>query len=94
MDVPEESLVWLLGHARTGDPEIDALHAARVSRHIRELNTEHGGAVLAFLQHLPAGPGKKKWSLRDLARAIGTSKDSISRWADPPPSAPAEPDDG
>jgi hypothetical protein len=84
--VPEESLAWLLGHARTGNDDHDALHAARVSRHLRELNSLHGGAVLAFLQ-------THGWSLRELAREMGTSKDSIARWADPPPPPPDDPDD-
>lgn len=86
MDVPERALDWLLGHARSGDDEHDALHAARVSRHVRELNSEYGGAAMRYLRQ------EKGWSLRELAGAIGTSKDSVDRWSDPPPTAPPEPE--
>jgi len=87
VDLPERSLDWLLGHARTGNADHDALHAARVSRHFRELNSLHGGAAMRYLLE------ECGWSLRELARELGTSKDSIDRWSDPPPSAPEEPAD-
>lgn len=86
MELPERALDWLLGHARSGDDEHDALHAARVSRHIRELNSTYGGAAMRYLRE------EKDWSLRELARAIGTSKDSIDRWSDPPPPPPEDDD--
>lgn len=85
MDVPERALEWLLGRARTGDDDHDALHAARVSRHLRELNSLHGGDVMAWLR-------SRGWTLRDLARELHTSKDSIARWSDPPPTALPEPE--
>jgi len=87
VDLPERSLDWLLGRARSGDAEADALHAARVSRHIRELNSEHGGAAMRYLLD------EQGWSLRGLARELGTSKDSIDRWSDPPPAPEPDPDD-
>jgi hypothetical protein len=79
VDPPRRALDWLLGRAQTGDAEADAVHAARMSRRIRELNTEHGSAVLAYLLSLPGA------SLRKVSTLTGIPKDSIARWGTRPP---------
>ena len=77
----DEALDALLGEARTGDLRADLIAAAQESMRRREINSQHGGAVLAALHD------SEGLSWREIEDATDIPRTTAQRWAEPPPRA-------
>lgn len=80
----DEALDALLGEARTGDLRADLITAAQESMRRREINSQHGGAVLAALHD------SEGLSWREIEDATDIPRTTAQRWAEPPPRASSD----